>query len=191
MTRGSGTASIPTTASPAQLVCDAIVGARDPHFHRDLGLAPFRPRALMLFEADLPNHAENVSSTVERKLDALLAHESQFESTMQAKDGDPALLDAFRTRILDRLAELGEPWTPPRRGLRPDDRPLTPHLGKIRAIPRASGEDLCQALIHIFPRLGGQTARRCDAQRSRLARIRFATPSGWRASWRYVKCTMT
>ena len=28
-----------------QLVCDAIVGARDPHFHRDLGLAPFRPRA--------------------------------------------------------------------------------------------------------------------------------------------------
>ncbi len=93
-----------------QLVCDAIVGARDPHFHRDLRLEPFRPRALMLFEADLPNHAENVTATVERKLAALVAHESQFESTMQAKDGDPALLDAFRTRILDRLAELGEPW---------------------------------------------------------------------------------
>ena len=29
-----------------QLVCDAIVGARDPHFHRDLGLDPFRPQAL-------------------------------------------------------------------------------------------------------------------------------------------------
>ena len=41
-----------------QLVCDAIVGARDPHFHRDLGLDPFRPQALLLFEADLPNHAE-------------------------------------------------------------------------------------------------------------------------------------
>ena len=93
-----------------QLVCDAIVGGRDPHFHRDLGLEPFRPRALMLFEADLPNHAENVAATVERKLAALVAHESQFESTMQAKDGDPALLGAFRTRILDRLAELGEPW---------------------------------------------------------------------------------
>ena len=96
-----------------QLVCDAIVGARDPHFHRDLGLAPFRPTALMLFEADLPNHAEDVTATVERKLTALLAHESQFESTMHAKGGDPALLDAFRTRILDRLAELGEPWDLP------------------------------------------------------------------------------
>jgi LmbE family N-acetylglucosaminyl deacetylase len=96
-----------------QLVCDAIVGARDPHFHRELGLDPFRPTALMLFEADLPNHAEDVTSTVERKLDALLAHESQFESTMLARGGDPALLDAFRTRILDRLAELGQPWNFP------------------------------------------------------------------------------
>ena len=96
-----------------QLVCDAIVGARDPHFHRDLGLDPFRPSTLMLFEADLPNHAENVTATVERKLAALLAHESQFESTMHAKGGDPALLEAFRTRILDRLAELGRPWNLP------------------------------------------------------------------------------
>jgi LmbE family N-acetylglucosaminyl deacetylase len=93
-----------------QLTCDAIVGARDPHFHRDLGLAPHRPRALLLFEADLPNHAEDVAATVARKLDALLAHESQFESTMLAKGGDPVLLDGFRTCITDRLAELGRPW---------------------------------------------------------------------------------
>ena len=32
---------------------------------------------------------------------------------MHAKGGDPALLDAFRTRILDRLAELGRPWNLP------------------------------------------------------------------------------
>ena len=67
----------------------------------------------MLFEADLPNHAEDVASTVERKLSALLAHESQFESTMHAKGGDPALLEGFRTRIRDRLAELGRPWNLP------------------------------------------------------------------------------
>jgi LmbE family N-acetylglucosaminyl deacetylase len=103
----------PDHRAAGQLLCDAIVGARDPHFHRDLGLAPFRPNALLLFEADLPNHAENVTATVERKLDALLAHESQFESTMHAKGGDPARLDAFRTRILDRLAELGRPWDLP------------------------------------------------------------------------------
>jgi LmbE family N-acetylglucosaminyl deacetylase len=96
-----------------ELVCDAVVGARDPHFHRELGLAPHRPAALLLFEADLANHAENVTATVERKLDALLAHESQFESTMHAKGGDPALLDAFRTRVRDRLAELGQPWDLP------------------------------------------------------------------------------
>lgn len=93
-----------------QLVCDAIVGARDPHFYRDLGLAHFRPTALMLFEADLANHAEDVSATVDRKLEALLAHESQFESTMHAKGGDPDLLADFRKRITDRLADLGRPW---------------------------------------------------------------------------------
>ena len=65
---------------------------------------------MLLFEADLPNHAEDVTATVERKLAALLAHESQFESTMHAKGGDPELLEAFRARILDRLAELGAPW---------------------------------------------------------------------------------
>jgi LmbE family N-acetylglucosaminyl deacetylase len=93
-----------------QLVCDAIVGARDPHFYKSLGIAHHRPSALMLFEADLPNHAEDVSSTLETKLAALLAHESQFESTMRAAGGDPDQLDAFRTRITDRLAQLGAPW---------------------------------------------------------------------------------
>jgi LmbE family N-acetylglucosaminyl deacetylase len=93
-----------------QLVCDAIVGARDPHFYRDLDLLPHRPRALMLFEADLPNHAEDVTATLGRKLEGLLAHESQFESTMRAKDGDRAQLDAFRARITERLAGLGRPW---------------------------------------------------------------------------------
>jgi len=64
----------------------------------------------MLFEADLPNHAEDVTRTLDRKLAALLAHESQFESTMRAADGDPEQLEAFRTRITNRLTELGAPW---------------------------------------------------------------------------------
>ena len=100
----------PDHRNTGQLVCDAIVGARDPHFHRDLGLEQHRPTALMLFEADLPNHAEDVSTTLEVKLDALLAHESQFESTMKAAGGDPELVEAFRKRITDRLAELGTAW---------------------------------------------------------------------------------
>ena len=101
----------PDHRNTGQLVCDAIVGARDPHFYKDLGLAHHRPTALMLFEADLPNHAEDVSATLEVKLQALLAHESQFESTMRAAGGDPDLIEAFRKRITDRLAELGAPWS--------------------------------------------------------------------------------
>jgi len=101
----------PDHRNTGQLVCDAIVGARDPHFHKDLGLTHHRPTALLLFEADLPNHAEDVGATLDRKLDALLAHESQFESTMRAAGGDPDQLDSFRVRITDRLAELGAPWS--------------------------------------------------------------------------------
>jgi LmbE family N-acetylglucosaminyl deacetylase len=89
------------------LVCDAIVAARDPHFHPEHGLAPHRPAALLLWEADQPTHAEDVSATVDVKLAALEAHRSQFESTMKAIDDEQ--LAAFRTRVCDRLADLGAP----------------------------------------------------------------------------------
>ena len=58
----------PDHRNTGQLVCDAIVGARDPHFYKALGIAHHRPTALMLFEADLPNHAEDVGATLELKL---------------------------------------------------------------------------------------------------------------------------
>ena len=68
------------------LACEGIVGARDPQFFRDHGLAPHRPDRLLLWEAERPDHAEDVSGFVDRKLAALAAHESQFESTMKAVD---------------------------------------------------------------------------------------------------------
>ena len=40
------------------------------------------PSALLLWEADEPNHVEDVADFVETKIAALLAHESQYESTM-------------------------------------------------------------------------------------------------------------
>jgi LmbE family N-acetylglucosaminyl deacetylase len=89
------------------VTCDAIVAARDPHFHPEHGFAPHRPRALLLFEADQPTHVEDVTATVERKLHALEAHRSQFESTMKAVDDEQ--LAAFRARVRDRLAGLGSP----------------------------------------------------------------------------------
>ena len=87
------------------LVCDAVVAARDPHFYPEHGVAPHRPSTLLLWEADEPNHAEDISSSLDTKLAALEAHASQFESTMGAVDD--AGLDAFRARIRGRAAQHG------------------------------------------------------------------------------------
>ena len=89
------------------LACVGIVAARDPHFYPEQGIAHHRPETLLLFEADAPDHVEDVAGWVDRKLDALESHESQFESTMHAVDDDQ--LAAFRQRITDRLGELGAP----------------------------------------------------------------------------------
>jgi LmbE family N-acetylglucosaminyl deacetylase len=87
------------------LACEGIVAARDPHFYPELGAPHHRPEALLLFEADAPDHLEDVAGWVDAKLAALEAHESQFESTMKAVD--ESQLHGFRERIRGRLAGLG------------------------------------------------------------------------------------
>lgn len=87
------------------LACEGIVAARDPHFYKDHRLTHHRPSALLLWEADVPDHFENVDGFVGVKLSALEAHTSQFESTMHATSTDQ--LESFRTRIRDRLGGLG------------------------------------------------------------------------------------
>ena len=89
------------------LTCDGIVAARDPHFFPEHGIAHHRPHRLLLWEADEPNHVEDVSSGLDAKLDALRAHESQFESTMHAVDDRD--LASFDERIRAGLADLGRP----------------------------------------------------------------------------------
>jgi LmbE family N-acetylglucosaminyl deacetylase len=64
------------------LVTSGIVAARDPHFFPELGIAPHRPATLLCFEPGRVDHVEDVDGTVERKIDALLAHRSQWRSTM-------------------------------------------------------------------------------------------------------------
>lgn len=92
-------------------VCDAIVAARDPHFlkhhMRDHGVTHHRPDALLLWEADEPNHFEDISAWTDTKLIALERHESQFESTMKATDD--AGMEVFRQRMRTRMADLGRP----------------------------------------------------------------------------------
>jgi LmbE family N-acetylglucosaminyl deacetylase len=90
------------------LACEGIVAARDPHFFREHGIAHHRPDLLLLWEADQPDHAEDVSEFVGTKLHALAAHESQFESTMKAADATE--MAAFEQRVRNRLGDLGRPF---------------------------------------------------------------------------------
>ncbi len=63
------------------ITIDAVVAARDGSFFPDLQSDPHRPQALLLFEADLPNHVEEISRDISTKVSALVAHRSQIEST--------------------------------------------------------------------------------------------------------------
>ncbi len=99
------------------LVTDGIVAARDPLFFPELDSPPHRPSSLLLFEADEPNHVEDVAGFTGAKLAALLEHRSQHVSTMgisaagaetaSPDASEPEDVTAFRTRVGDRLAEHG------------------------------------------------------------------------------------
>lgn len=94
------------------LTLAAVVAARDPHFFPDLG-PPHRPERLLLFEAETPDHPEDVSDGLDAKLAALLCHRSQWRSTMGIdEDGsDIAVeLEAFRSRIRAEATTAGAPW---------------------------------------------------------------------------------
>ena len=82
------------------LTVDAVVAARDPHYHREHGIPHHRPAHLLLFESEEPNHSESVGAAhVEAKVQALLAHRSQYETTMViAADDDGSEAEAFRDR---------------------------------------------------------------------------------------------
>ena len=88
---------------------DAVVAARDPHFFPELGLAPHRPEGLFLFEADEPNHVEDAGGFEDTKVEALLCHRSQWESTMHidAVGGPDAPTATSTIRRQDDLCRQG------------------------------------------------------------------------------------
>jgi LmbE family N-acetylglucosaminyl deacetylase len=90
------------------LTVDAVVAARDPHFFPDQGLAHHRPETLLLFEADEPDHYEDVTGFADAKAAALECHVSQFRTTMYIEpDDDGTQLRAFRDRIASELHDAG------------------------------------------------------------------------------------
>ena len=92
-------------------MCDALVAARDPHFFPEHGIAHHRPDALLLFEADEPDHAEPATEAgLAAKIAALESHRSQYESTMFITD-DPdagaAEQERFRAEVRAGMVEAG------------------------------------------------------------------------------------
>jgi len=75
---------------------------------------------VLLFEADEPDHLEDVTQFVDAKLAALLEHRSQLRSTMgiaeanAVEDGEHPEVLEFKRRVIDRLAENGRKAASPR-----------------------------------------------------------------------------
>ncbi len=88
------------------ITTDAIVAARDPHFFPDQLLTPHRPRALLLWEADEPNHVEDAAGYTDSKIAALMAHVSQHQSTMGI-DGSGEQHAVFAGHVRQQLAAHG------------------------------------------------------------------------------------
>lgn len=93
------------------LAVEGIVAARDPFFFPEHGLEPHRPDALLLFEAEEPDHAEDVRGWESAKSSALLEHKSQFQTTHGIQDpSNPREIKAFEGRIRAQLERLAEPF---------------------------------------------------------------------------------
>jgi len=91
------------------LATDGIVAARDPHFFPEQAIPHHRPEVLLLWEAEEPDHVEVVGADdADAKVRALLAHESQFRSTMDIDDStSPDQVEEFGSRVRARLGEHG------------------------------------------------------------------------------------
>lgn len=89
------------------LACDAVVAARDPHFFPEHDVEHHRPHTVLLFETEEPDLVEDVTGHSQAKVTALLAHESQFETTMYITDDPDGQSAAFRERIFTELEDFG------------------------------------------------------------------------------------
>lgn len=90
------------------LALDGIVAARDPHYFAHHELPVHRPDAVLLFEADEPDHVEDVTGSIDTKVDALLAHSSQFETTHAITTDDDDQRASFTARVRGHALQIGE-----------------------------------------------------------------------------------
>jgi LmbE family N-acetylglucosaminyl deacetylase len=89
------------------LTIGAVVAARDPHFFADQPFAPHRPSTLLLFEPARVHHVEDVRDHLTRKVGALLAHRSQWRSTMHIDEHSEVDVGRFAARVEDDARAAG------------------------------------------------------------------------------------
>ena len=91
---------------------DGVVSARDhlfyPHQLVD-GLEKHRPDAILLWAADEPDYWVDISQTIEAKIEALLCHSSQAETTMQDAHNTEDNRVEFSHTIHGWAATMGRP----------------------------------------------------------------------------------
>ena len=93
------------------LAIEGIVAARDPLFFPEHALDPHRPAVVLLFEAEEPDHAEEVTGWASAKSAALLEHRTQFITTHGIEDPhDSEQVRAFESRIEKELSDAGQPY---------------------------------------------------------------------------------
>jgi LmbE family N-acetylglucosaminyl deacetylase len=98
----------PDHRAVGEAVVDGMVSARDPLFEVDMGIEPHRPHQMLLWRPQAADHWEDIGAFWETKVDALLCHASQAQTTMD----DAHLGDDHRSVFEDRLrkhaAQQGE-----------------------------------------------------------------------------------
>ena len=101
----------PDHRTTGMLVIDAVVAAREPRFYPDQGFEAHRPSAVLLWSAEDPDHAEPVDNRAfDAKVEALLCHTSQSQTTMGNAAASDAARERFVEQIDEHLSEGGRPF---------------------------------------------------------------------------------
>lgn len=88
---------------------DGVVAARDHLFFPELGLEKHRPDALLLWGADEPDYWEDIEGGFDAKIEALLCHSSQSQSSMSDAATSEAGRIEFKEDLREWAAEQGKP----------------------------------------------------------------------------------
>ena len=91
---------------------DAIVAARDHLFFTHQlsdDVTKHRPDTVLLWSADEPNHWEDIESSFDRKISALLCHSTQAETTMGDAHASDGARVQFERRLREWATKQGEP----------------------------------------------------------------------------------